>query len=117
MRVGSIRIPCKDLALSEDFYTNKLGLNCIFGSINDGFVGYQLENAQVIIEPEEKGEFECGRFLGFSIDVVDIDAFYQSKRALGVKFTGPPEKQAWGGIMTHVVDASGNSFSIVKSQS
>ena len=38
-------------------------------------------------------------------------------RALGsgeVKFTGPPETQPWGGIMTHVMDSSGNVLSMVE---
>ncbi len=114
MRMGMMRIPCRDLAESENYYTNIFGLMKIFGCVRDGYIGYALDNIDIMIEPEEKGEFESGCFLGFSLVVKDINKFYKSYLAKGIKFTGPPEKQSWGGIMTHVIDCSGNSFSIVQ---
>lgn len=113
MRLSTIRIPCRDLAKSEVFYRDKLGLDKLFGSPADGYVGLALDNAQLLLEPEEPGEFECGGYLGFSIAVDDIDAFYTSCIERGIEFTGPPEKQRWGGIMTHVKDGDGNVFSVV----
>ncbi|BFM15944.1 hypothetical protein R50073_21270 [Maricurvus nonylphenolicus] len=109
-----LRIPCKDLQTSEDFYTDKLGLTKVFGSHEEGFIGYQLDNSQLMLENEETGEFECGRFLGFSLQVEDIQAYYSAAQDRGVAFTGAPEKQFWGGMMTHVIDCNGNSFSIVQ---
>ncbi len=114
MKINTLRIPCRDLAESEDFYTNLLGLEKSFGSPSEGHVGYKIENANILIENEEDGEFESGRYLGFSIEVPDIDNFYRSLSSRGVTFTGPPEAQAWGGIMTHVEDCNGNSFSVVQ---
>ena len=55
-----------------------------------------------------------GRFLGFSLEVKDMDNFYQKSIELGIIFTGPPEEQVWGGIMTLVIDCSGNTFSVVQ---
>ena len=55
-----------------------------------------------------------GRFLGFSLEVKDIDNFFQKSIELGIIFTCPPEEQVWGGIMTHVIDCSGNKFSVVQ---
>ena len=55
-----------------------------------------------------------GRFLRFSLEVKDMDNFYQKSIELGIIFTGPPEEQVWGGIMTHVIDCSGNTFSVVQ---
>ena len=43
-----------------------------------------------------------------------MDHFYQKSLELGKNFTGPPEEQVWGGIMTHVIDCSGNTFSVVQ---
>ena len=43
-----------------------------------------------------------------------MDNFYQKSIELGIIFTGPPEEQVWGGIMTHVIDCSGNTFSVVQ---
>lgn len=114
VKIATIRIPCKDLKKSEGFYTEKLGLNKIFGDAESGFIGYQLENTQLLLELEEIGEFEAGRYLGFSVEIDDIQGFYESKSQSGVTFVGAPEKQEWGGIMTHVEDVSGNSFSIIQ---
>ena len=114
MKVNTLRIPCKDLAESEAFYSNILGLTKAYGSQEQGFVGYHLENAKLMIETEAEGEFESGRYLGFSIEVDDIGEFYRRISGKGGKFTGPPEKQVWGGIMTHLEDCSGNSFSVIQ---
>ncbi len=86
----------------------------MFGSPEEGFIGYQLENVQVLLEVEENGEFEAGRFLGFSLEVKDIRSSYETLTARDVEFTGPPEKQFWGGLMTHIVDCNKNNFSIVQ---
>ncbi|MFC3153466.1 VOC family protein [Litoribrevibacter euphylliae] len=114
MKLSMIRIPCKNLKDAEFFYSNKLGMNKVFGSESEGFIGYQLDNVQVLLEPEEIGEFECGKYLGFSLEVSDINNFYGSAKENGVIFTGVPVKQDWGGTMTHVVDCSSNTFSIVQ---
>ena len=96
MKVNTLRIPCRDLVESENFYTNILGLNKIYGSPEKGFVGYRLENADILIEPEEPGEFESGRYLGFSLEVRDIASFYNDYLKKGVQFSGPPERQFLG---------------------
>lgn len=114
MKMSMMRIPCVSLNESEAFYTEKLGLKKIFGSITEGFIGYQLDNIQLLLELEEKGEFECGKFLGFSLEVEEIYSYYEFLKERGVEFTGPPEKQFWGGLMTHIVDCSKNTFSIVQ---
>ena len=54
--MAMMRIPSKDLEASEDFYTEQLKLNKIFGSEAEGFIGYQLDNIQLMLEPEDKGE-------------------------------------------------------------
>lgn len=114
MKVDTIRIPCLDLTESSEFYERSIGLKKSFGSPDEGYVGFQLENAQLLLEPQESGEFECGRYLGFSVAVEDIFVFYRECRERSVTFTGPPEKQDWGGVMTHIRDCSDNSFSVVQ---
>ncbi|UAB71467.1 VOC family protein [Vibrio sp. SCSIO 43132] len=115
MKILMMRIPCKNLKEAEAFYSEKLGWQKIFGSEPEGYIGYQLDNVQVLLEPEEIGEFECGRYLGFSLEVEDINHYYEETKKKGVTFIGSPEKQDWGGIMTHIEDCSKNSFSIVQS--
>jgi len=114
VRMHTMRVSCRDLQESENYYTNILGLNKLFGSTAAGFVGYELDNVNLMIEPQELGEFECGNFLGFSLIVEDINEFYRERLKKGAEFTGPPEMQVWGGIMTHLKDCSGNTFSIVQ---
>lgn len=114
MKVNSLRIPCHDLIASEVFYTNQLGLNKVFGSAEEGVIAYQLENVQLLLELEEKGEFECGRYLGFSVEVEDIQTFYDHLLSNNVVLTGPPEDQFWGGKMTHIIDCNKNTFSVVE---
>lgn len=114
MKLHTMRIPCLDLNKSENFYTNLLGWKKTFGSVEDGFVGYRLENIDVMLEAQEQGEFECGRFLGFSLGLSDIQHFYEEGIKKGISFTGPPEQQTWGGVMTHLEDCNGNTFSIVQ---
>ncbi|MCF6443013.1 VOC family protein, partial [Pseudoalteromonas luteoviolacea] len=63
MKLAAIRIPCRNLKDAETFYVDKLGLNIAFGSLTDGYIGLQLQNTQVILELEEKSEFECGNYL------------------------------------------------------
>ena len=114
MRMNMMRIPCANLEQASNFYSEKIGLERVFGSEEEGFIGYQLENIQLLLELEEENEFESGRFLGFSLEVKDIELFYNESLELGLKFTHPPEKQNWGGTMTHVIDCSGNTFSMVQ---
>jgi predicted enzyme related to lactoylglutathione lyase len=101
------------MADSESFYAQLLGQEKSFGDASDGYVGFVLENASILLEPIEAGEFEAGRYLGFSLEVPDIHAFYENLKG-SATFTGPPEPQSWSGFMTHVSDSSGNTLSIVE---
>lgn len=114
MRVHTLRIPCKDLARAEAFYARALGTDKAFGGAGQGYVGFALDNANVLIEQQERGEFESGRYLGFSLAVDDIDAYYNAGVERGLPFLHPPQRQPWGGTMTHVRDDDGNVFSIVQ---
>ncbi len=114
MRVNTLRIPCRELVESADFYAKALDLPVAFGTPSEGYVGFQLDNAQILLETQARGDFECGRYLGFSIEVDDVMAFHHACCQRGVTFTHPPEEQAWGGIMTHLEDCNGNTFSVVQ---
>lgn len=114
MKLDTIRIPCKDLAVSEAYYSDAVGWSKEFGSPEDGFIGYSLENATVLLELEEVGEFESGGYLGFSVAVNKLQEYYLGGIKRGIEFAGPPMKQEWGGTMTHIRDCSGNTFSIVE---
>ncbi len=114
MKLNAIRIPCKALSQAEAFYTNIVGWHKLFGSHQEGYIGYDLGHSIALLELEEPGEFETGRYLGFSVSVPDLAAYYTEAEQRGLTFTGPPEAQNWGGLMTHVRDCSGNTFTIVE---
>ena len=114
MRLNTLRIPCLDLDKAEKNYVCILDSEKAFGSDQDGYIGFNIENVTILLEPIEAGEFESGRYLGFSLEVDDIRDYFSEKTESGIEFTGPPEKQAWGGVMTHVIVCSGNIFSIVQ---
>ena len=67
----------------------------------------------LLIEPEEATEFEVGRYLGFSLEVPDVDEFYRSLKD-SIQFSAPAEVQLWGGTMTSVTDLDGNALSVVQ---
>jgi len=113
VRIHTIRIPCVDMTHSEKFYSRLVGSGRTFGDSDQGYIGFVLENVTVLLEPVEVGEFEAGRYLGFSLEVPSIMEFYEGLKD-EVQFSGPPENQPWGGIMTHVTDSSGNILSIVE---
>jgi hypothetical protein len=89
------------------------GIGKTFGNETQGYIGFTLENVSVLLEAIEAEEFEAGRYLGFSFEVPDVLSFYNRLKDKLV-FTGPPQEQEWGGIMTHVTDTSGDTLSIVE---
>ena len=114
MKLNAVRIPCRNLQEADAYYENAIGWQKAFGEPSEGYIGYRLGDSIALLEPEEPGEFECGRYLGFSVSVADIAQYYQDALTRGVEFTGPPVAQEWGGVMTHIRDCSGNTFSIVQ---
>jgi predicted enzyme related to lactoylglutathione lyase len=116
VKLNAVRIPCRDLYESEVYYSQSIGWPKIFGSNEEGYVGFDLKGTTIILELEEVGEFECGRYLGFSVTVEDLNGFFLEAEKRGVEFTGPPERQDWGGTMTHIRDCSGNTFSVVEQE-
>ena len=114
MKLNAVRIPCGGLEESHRYYVDCIGWPEVFGSPEEGYIGFDLDGALALLEPEETGEFESGRYLGFSVSVPDLTLFYKEARKRGVSFTGSPEPQSWGGLMAHIIDNSGNTFSIVE---
>jgi uncharacterized glyoxalase superfamily protein PhnB len=75
------------------------------GQFNLGGAELGLERC----DPDDAEAAELvGRFVGTSIAVDDLDAVYAALVDTGVEFTGPPEKQPWGGVLAHFKDPGGN---------
>ena len=114
MRLSAIRIPSTDLQAAEIFYAEALGLEKISGAPAMGYVQFRTGGIDLILEPEEAGDFEAGRFLGLSFRVDDIETAIGELQASGVGITGIPEKQSWGGTLAHFLDPSGNVVTLVQ---
>ena len=114
MKLDTLRIPVTSLASAVTTYSTVFDMTPTFGSVDEGFVGYRLSNVTVLLELAEKGEFEAGRYLGFSLEVDNLQPTFELLSEKGITFVHPPQRQDWGGLMTHVVDDCGNSFSLVE---
>ena len=62
----------------------------------------------------EEDKVLVGRFTGLSFTVKDIAQKHKELVALGVPFTGKPERQLWGGTLATLQDPSGNELQIVQ---
>lgn len=115
MELYAVRVFVGDLAAAKRFYADAIGLPLVWKS--DESLGFDV-GALLIVEPvgedEDEAETLVGRFLGASLKVDDLDAVYRDLTAKGVRFTGPPETQPWGGRLAHLIDPSRNVLSLVQ---
>ncbi len=119
MNLKTARIFVRDLDQAKQFYTESLGFVVVATSAEYGYCVFKTGGAQLIGEsvsgdaPREEQEL-VGRFTGLSFTVADVQHTYRSLVAAGVEFTGPPEKQAWGGILATLRDPAGNELQVVQ---
>jgi Glyoxalase/Bleomycin resistance protein/Dioxygenase superfamily len=62
---------------------------------------------------DEEGRALVGRFVGVSLAVANVELAYRRLRDRGVEFPGPPEQQAWGGLLAHFRDPDGTVITLV----
>jgi predicted enzyme related to lactoylglutathione lyase len=60
-----------------------------------------------------EGRQLTGRFTGITLTVPDVEAAHRSLTSKGVRFSGPPARQPWGGMMTSFFDPDGNEISLL----
>lgn len=116
MRLYGVRVFVDDFPTACAFYGETLGLKEKWSMPDMNAAGFDLGNAELIVEQEDPdGEDGAlvGRFVGASIQVDDIDATCSRLTEHGVSFTGPPEKQPWGGTLAHFIDPSGNVLTLL----
>ena len=119
MELNTARVFVKDIYAAKQFYSSKLGLPLKADGSQYGYCVFKAGNTELVIEvvaddaPEEDRVL-VGRFTGLSFTVQSIAEKHQQLVALGVHFTGAPEKQFWGGILATLQDPSGNQLQIVQ---
>jgi catechol 2,3-dioxygenase-like lactoylglutathione lyase family enzyme len=124
-KVWTVTVYVVDRKRSLEFYKEKLGFEVALKADEHNWLELALPDGftkLAIVEPrKDLGEDyykwatqNIGVRTGISFEVDDIQAFYEESKAKGVKFSGPPEKAAWGGLMTTFVDLDGNEFMVVE---
>ena len=119
MELNAARIFVRDIVTAKQFYTQKLGLQLKADGTEYGYCVFKSGATDLVVEsvaddaPEED-KVLVGRFSGLSFTVQDAEAKHRELHALGVQFTGLPEKQFWGGILATFQDPAGNELQIVQ---
>jgi predicted enzyme related to lactoylglutathione lyase len=122
MELNTARVFVKDISVAKRFYGQTLGLPLKADGSQHGYCVFKSGSAELVVEtvaddaPEEERAL-VGRFTGLSFTVADTVAKHKELQARGVRFTGPPEKQFWGGVLATLQDPSGNELQIVQQPS
>ncbi|WP_299843219.1 VOC family protein [uncultured Roseovarius sp.] len=111
MKIHSARIFVTNMNAARAFYADILDLPVAFE--RDDAIGFDLGISLIIELVDQDHRILAGRFTGLSLDCTDIHKEYDRLRSLGVTFSGPPEKQSWGGKLAHFDDPSGNTLTLV----
>jgi len=119
MELNTARVFVRDIDAAKQFYSSKLGLPLKADGRQHGYCVFKAGNTELVVEavpndaPEEDRVL-VGRFTGLSFTVENANEKHRELVARGVPFTGPPEKQFWGGILATLQDPSGNELQIVQ---
>jgi catechol 2,3-dioxygenase-like lactoylglutathione lyase family enzyme len=118
VNLNTARIFVRDIARARTFYGATLGLRIRAGSVGDGYCVFDAGNCELVVEsvaadaPAEDQAL-VGRFTGLSFLVPSVHVTHQDLVGKGVHFTGPPERQFWGGTLATFSDPDGNELQIV----
>jgi catechol 2,3-dioxygenase-like lactoylglutathione lyase family enzyme len=119
VKLDSVRVFVADLDAARPFYGDLLGLPLVADGSGHGYCVFQAGSVQLVVEsvpataPDDDRAL-VGRFTGLSFTVADAEATCRAWTAQGVRFTGLPERQFWGGILATFCDPSGNQLQIVQ---
>ncbi len=115
MKLYVVRVFVDDWDRACEFYEKKLKLPLTFKDSTLGWAQFGEPGLGIerVDENDEEGRSLVGRFLGVSLQVDDIEAKYQELIEQGVEFTGPPERQPWGGSLAHFKDSAGNTLTLL----
>ena len=119
MELNTARVFVRDIESAKQFYSERLGLQIKADGRQYGYCVFEAGSTELVVEtvaddaPEEERGL-VGRFTGLSFTVQDIEAKHRELAARGVRFTGPPEKQQWGGILATLQGPAGNELQIVQ---
>lgn len=119
MKIGFVRVFVADFEKSLAFYTDTLGMELDYTDQEHWAQFVSGEDVSLAIEKcdpnhVEQGSKLVGRFIGVTLMVDDINAEYARLSAKGVKFSGEPAKQPFGGTLAHLHDPDGNVLTLMQ---
>jgi len=116
-KLFAVRVFVTDWDRAIRFYSETLGMPVAFRSDEIGWAQMVTGEGQLALErvdpSDQEGQALIGRFVGVSLQVSDILMTYQTLAERGVEFLAPPEKQPWGGMLTHLRDPDGNILTLL----
>lgn len=118
MNLNTARVFVRDIARAREFYGHKLGLRVSAENLARGYCVFNAGNCELVVEsvaPDAPPQDQAlvGRFTGLSFLVPSVHVAHQDLVARGVQFSGPPERQFWGGTLATLRDPDGNELQIV----
>jgi catechol 2,3-dioxygenase-like lactoylglutathione lyase family enzyme len=118
LNLNTARIFVRDIAQAREFYRQTLGLKVRAENLAHGYCVFDAGNCELVVEavslaapPDEQAL--VGRFTGLSFLVPNVHAAHKELSAKGVVFSGPPQRQFWGGTLATLKDPEGNELQIV----
>lgn len=119
MKIGFVRVFVTDLKKSLEFYSKTLEMEIDYTDETNWAQFKSGEDVSLAIEKcdadhVEHGSKLVGRFVGVTFIVDDIVETHKRLKNKGVKFTGEPEKQHWGGTLAHLSDPDGNILTLMQ---
>jgi len=114
MKIAAVRLFVEEMAAARVFYAEQLGLKSV--SLDETVLVFDAGPLLIVelADDEARSEGLVGRFAGVSLGTSDIEALHGRLKASGSTIVGGPERQAWGGMLMHVKDPSGNVLSFVQ---
>src|SRR5215831_4020947 len=120
LRIHCLSVFVRNIEQSLQFYVGQLGFRALSDSTHD--MGRCVTIAPpdgtailALIAPIQDAEEYVlvgkGRFVVLLSD--DVHAKFREWLGRGVRFSHPPQAEAWGGIVTGFEDIDGNRFSLV----
>jgi lactoylglutathione lyase len=115
--IEAVRVFTTNLTKARRFYAETLALLEI--RTTDTWAMFDAGQAKLIVECVDPDDPEAaaglvGRFTAFSFTVTNMDTALNNLRDRSIQWLGPPERQAWGGLLAHFKDPDGNVLTLVQ---
>ena len=119
VKLSHVIVYCSDMQRSVGFYRDHLGFPVKFETFewtefHSGATTLALHLGRPAVEKQwQHGETQAGQAQP-AFEVLDIEKFYEEKKAKGVEFSLPPTMQDFGQKMAVLLDPDGLPISVTE---